>query len=124
MVWAEGVFLATNSPVAKPSTMALIKKLSSERGVWRGTEVTKRLLWCAAIVFAVATVPALTQSQFPAVRRLSSPPDAAFLEVATASVATTRGSRAAGLPLTRSTRSCSRGTRMCGRKSSASCGPG
>ena len=29
--WAEGVFLATNSPVAKPSTMALIKRLSSER---------------------------------------------------------------------------------------------
>ena len=31
-VWAEGVFLATNSPVAKPSTMALLKRLSSERG--------------------------------------------------------------------------------------------
>ena len=30
-VWAEGVFLATNSPVAKPSTMALIKRLLSER---------------------------------------------------------------------------------------------
>jgi hypothetical protein len=29
--WAEGVFLATNSPVAKPSTMALIKRLASER---------------------------------------------------------------------------------------------
>jgi ankyrin repeat protein len=29
--WAEGVFLATNSPVAKPSTMALIKRLVSER---------------------------------------------------------------------------------------------
>ena len=28
-VWAEGVFLATNSPVAKPSTMALLKKLTS-----------------------------------------------------------------------------------------------
>jgi ankyrin repeat protein len=27
MTWAEGVFLATNSPVAKPSTMALIRKL-------------------------------------------------------------------------------------------------
>jgi ankyrin repeat protein len=26
-VWAEGVFLATNSPVAKPSTMALIERL-------------------------------------------------------------------------------------------------
>jgi hypothetical protein len=25
--WAEGVFLATNSPVAKPSTIALLKKL-------------------------------------------------------------------------------------------------
>jgi len=32
LVWAEGVFLATNSPVAKPSTMALIKKLANERG--------------------------------------------------------------------------------------------
>ena len=29
-VWAEGVFLATNSPVAKPSTMALIKRLLGE----------------------------------------------------------------------------------------------
>jgi ankyrin repeat protein len=29
-VWAEGVFLATNSPVAKPSTMALIKRLLAE----------------------------------------------------------------------------------------------
>ena len=28
--WAEGVFLATNSPVAKPSTMALIQKLAGE----------------------------------------------------------------------------------------------
>ena len=28
--WAEGVFLATNSPVAKPSTMALIQRLVSE----------------------------------------------------------------------------------------------
>ncbi|HKH71191.1 MAG TPA: ankyrin repeat domain-containing protein [Vicinamibacterales bacterium] len=27
LAWAEGVFLATNSPVAKPSTMALIRKL-------------------------------------------------------------------------------------------------
>jgi ankyrin repeat protein len=31
-VWAEGVFLATNSPVAKPSTMALLKRLSNEHG--------------------------------------------------------------------------------------------
>jgi ankyrin repeat protein len=29
--WAEGVFLATNSPVAKPSTMALLKKLTEAR---------------------------------------------------------------------------------------------
>jgi ankyrin repeat protein len=28
MTWAEGVFLATNSPVAKPSTIALLKKLA------------------------------------------------------------------------------------------------
>lgn len=28
--WAEGVFLATNAPEQKPSTMALIKKLSQE----------------------------------------------------------------------------------------------
>ena len=27
VTWAEGVFLATNSPVAKPSTIALLKKL-------------------------------------------------------------------------------------------------
>ena len=27
--WAEGVFLATNSPVAKPSTMALLDRLTS-----------------------------------------------------------------------------------------------
>jgi hypothetical protein len=36
LVWAEGVFLATNSPVAKHSTMTLIKKLSSERGAQAG----------------------------------------------------------------------------------------
>jgi ankyrin repeat protein len=29
--WAEGVFLATNAPEQKPSTMALIKKLSGEQ---------------------------------------------------------------------------------------------
>lgn len=29
--WAEGVFLATNAPQQKPSTMALIKKLTEER---------------------------------------------------------------------------------------------
>ena len=29
--WAEGVFLATNAPEAKPSTMALIKKLTGGR---------------------------------------------------------------------------------------------
>jgi ankyrin repeat protein len=28
-VWAQGVFLATNSPVAKPSTVALIDKLTN-----------------------------------------------------------------------------------------------
>jgi ankyrin repeat protein len=36
LVWAEGVFLATNSPVAKPSTTALIKKMASERGAPTG----------------------------------------------------------------------------------------
>jgi ankyrin repeat protein len=30
-VWAEGVFLATNAPMAKPSSMALIKKLLGEK---------------------------------------------------------------------------------------------
>jgi ankyrin repeat protein len=30
-VWAEGVFLATNAPIAKPSSMALIKKLLGEK---------------------------------------------------------------------------------------------
>jgi ankyrin repeat protein len=31
LTWAEGVFLATNSPVAKPSTMALLKKLTAAK---------------------------------------------------------------------------------------------
>ena len=31
ITWAEGVFLATNSPVAKPSTIALLKRLLAER---------------------------------------------------------------------------------------------
>ena len=31
-VWAQGVFLATNSPVAKPSTMALIQRLTNKAG--------------------------------------------------------------------------------------------
>jgi ankyrin repeat protein len=30
-VWAEGVFLATNAPVARPSSMALLKKLTGEK---------------------------------------------------------------------------------------------
>ena len=30
LTWAEGVFLATNSPVAKPSTIALIRRLLGE----------------------------------------------------------------------------------------------
>lgn len=30
-VWAEGVFLATNAPVARPSSMALIKKLVGDK---------------------------------------------------------------------------------------------
>jgi len=30
-VWAEGVFLATNAPVARPSSMALLKKLLGEK---------------------------------------------------------------------------------------------
>jgi ankyrin repeat protein len=30
MVWAEGVFLATNPPEKKPSTMALIQKMTSQ----------------------------------------------------------------------------------------------
>jgi len=29
MTWAEGVFLATNSPMAKPSTIALLGKLTT-----------------------------------------------------------------------------------------------
>jgi ankyrin repeat protein len=31
LTWAEGVFLATNSPVAKPSTIALLKKLTTAK---------------------------------------------------------------------------------------------
>ena len=43
--------------------------------------MTSRVLWCAAIVFACATAPALTQSQGPAVRTsTAAPPDAAFLK--------------------------------------------
>jgi ankyrin repeat protein len=38
-VWAEGVFLATNSPVAKPGTMALLRRLL---GGAAGAEATKR----------------------------------------------------------------------------------
>ena len=30
MVWAEGVFLATNAPERKPSTIALIEKLKKD----------------------------------------------------------------------------------------------
>ena len=40
-----------------------------------------RVLWCAAIVFAFATAPALTQSLHPAGRTsTAAPPDAAFLK--------------------------------------------
>jgi ankyrin repeat protein len=40
-VWAEGVFLATNSPIAKPSTMALIKRLMNEPATKAGGETKK-----------------------------------------------------------------------------------
>ena len=30
LTWAEGVFLATNSPIAKPSTIALIARLTKQ----------------------------------------------------------------------------------------------
>ena len=40
-VWAEGVFLATNSPMAKPSTMALLKRLLSEPARQPSGENTK-----------------------------------------------------------------------------------
>jgi cytochrome c551/c552 len=41
----------------------------------------RRLLWCAAIVFAFATAPGLTQSNQPAARTtVSAPPDGAFLK--------------------------------------------
>lgn len=43
--------------------------------------MTGRILWCAAIVFAFATAPALTQSQRPVARAsVAAPPDAAFLK--------------------------------------------
>ena len=36
MTWAEGVFLATNSPVAKPSTMALLDSCWAIHGAGQG----------------------------------------------------------------------------------------
>jgi ankyrin repeat protein len=36
LVWAEGVFLATNSPVAKPSTLALLRKIQADTQVREG----------------------------------------------------------------------------------------
>jgi len=43
--------------------------------------VTRRILWCGAIVFAFATAPALTESQRPgAPVAAAAPPDAAFLK--------------------------------------------
>jgi ankyrin repeat protein len=36
--WAEGVFLATNSPIAKPSTMALLERLVKEPASQAGRE--------------------------------------------------------------------------------------
>jgi ankyrin repeat protein len=41
LVWAEGVFLATNSPVAKPSTMALVKRLLSAPAASQNGETRK-----------------------------------------------------------------------------------
>jgi ankyrin len=37
ITWAEGVFLATNSPVAKPSTIAVLKRLLQGAGAGGGT---------------------------------------------------------------------------------------
>jgi len=42
MTWAEGVFLATNSPVAKPSTIALIKRLLQAGASNGGSPVAQR----------------------------------------------------------------------------------
>jgi len=41
IAWAEGVFLATNSPVAKPATIALLKRLLGQSGA-ASSETVKR----------------------------------------------------------------------------------
>ena len=41
-VWAEGVFLATNSPVAKPTTIALLKRLLTQAGTASPAETAQR----------------------------------------------------------------------------------
>jgi ankyrin repeat protein len=42
VVWAEGVFLATNSPVAKPSTIALLKRLLAQASAAATAETARR----------------------------------------------------------------------------------
>ena len=55
----EGVFLATNSPVAKPSTMALLKRLLTARIAGNGRALTMKHR-CCRCASSFASSPAVT----------------------------------------------------------------
>ena len=118
--WAEGVFLATNSPIAKPSTIALLGRL---------TQPMRPLLVSAAFVFALS---ALTAGRgWPAA---SGPgggsvgpgagPGSGVSQAGPAPAATTTASRRGRCRSTGWTWLPWTVTPTCGRRWSASCGPG
>ena len=129
-VWAEGVFLATNSPVAKPSTMALIKTLLERRTGGNGQTMNNVDPAVASLVFVAAlsaSLPAVRQASAQPTDRRDPPrlrPDARVSSAVPASLVTTRG-RKRRRPRARCARSRER-RRACrgrGRRSCASCAP-
>ena len=122
--WAEGVFLATNSPVAKPSTMALIKRLLER--------TMNRLLSCTSLT-STSSRPALAcswrspPSAGRAHRRLRArrgAPPCGISSSNTASPVITRGQTPAVSRSMRSNRRTSTVMPRRGRRSCASFAPG
>ena len=81
-VWAEGVFLATDSPVAKATTMALIKTLlEPDRG---NGQAMNNVVLCGTLVFVAAMSASLPAARQAAPDRPTAGPaaavDGAFLQ--------------------------------------------
>ena len=71
--WAEGVFLATNSPVAKPSTMALLKQADGSEAEETGHRLRRRGIVVRRADGGPGDEPAVSRPA-PAPRRHRRPP--------------------------------------------------